>query len=65
MNDRMQVIETDADAVMLDLLREVYSGRIDALQAMLVSAADSEHIGPIIIKVTELGYPARVEVLWW
>ena len=44
-------------------LAQTYQTRSDALQAMLVSAADSEHIGPIIIKLTELGYPARVEVL--
>lgn len=36
MNDRMQAIETEADNVMLELLREVYSGKYDALQAMLV-----------------------------
>lgn len=36
MNDRMQLIETEADDVMLDLLRDVYSGRTDALQAMMV-----------------------------
>ena len=38
-------------------LAQTYQMRSDALQAMLVQAADSEHIGPIIIRLTELGYP--------
>jgi hypothetical protein len=33
------------------------------LQAMLVEAADSDHIGPIIIKLTGLGYPEDVAAL--
>ena len=33
------------------------------LQAMLVQAADSAHIGPIIIRLTELGYPQDVTAL--
>jgi hypothetical protein len=35
----------------------------DALQDMLVQAADSDHIGPIIIKLTGLGYPEDVKSL--
>lgn len=36
MNDRLQSIEGEADDVMLDLLREVYGGKYDPLQAMMV-----------------------------
>jgi uncharacterized protein Yka (UPF0111/DUF47 family) len=36
MNDRLQGIETEADDVMLDLLREVYGGKFEPLQAMMV-----------------------------
>ena len=44
-------------------LAQTYQMRSDALQAMLVQAADSDHIGPIIIKLTELGYPEDVKAL--
>ena len=44
-------------------LAQTYQMRSDALQAMLVHAADSEHIGPIIIKLTEIGYPEDVKAL--
>ena len=44
-------------------LAQTYQVRSDALQAMLVQAADSEFIGPIIIKLTELGYPGDVNAL--
>jgi hypothetical protein len=44
-------------------LAQTYQMRSDALQAMLVDAADSEHIGPIIIRLTELGYPEDVAAL--
>jgi hypothetical protein len=44
-------------------LAQTYQMRSDALQAMLVHAADSEHIGPIIIKLTEKGYPEDVTAL--
>jgi hypothetical protein len=44
-------------------LAQTYQLRSDALQAMLVQAADSEHIGPIIIKLTGLGYPEDVKAL--
>ena len=36
MNDRLQAIEAEADDVVLDLLREVYGGQYDPLQAMMV-----------------------------
>jgi hypothetical protein len=38
-------------------LAQMYQMRSDALQTMMVDASDSEHIGPVIIKLTELGYP--------
>ena len=41
-------------------LAQTYQMRSDALQAMLVHAADSKHIGPVISKLTELGYPEDV-----
>jgi hypothetical protein len=44
-------------------LAQTYQLRSDALQDMLVQAADSEHIGPIIIKLTGLGYPEDVKAL--
>ncbi len=44
-------------------LAQTYQMRSDALQSMIVRAAESEHIGPIIIKLTELGYPGRVTAL--
>ena len=44
-------------------LAQTYQLRSDALQAMLVHAADSEHIGPIIIKLTEFGYPSDISAL--
>jgi uncharacterized protein Yka (UPF0111/DUF47 family) len=36
MNDRLQCIEAEADDVMLDLLREVYTGKYEPLQALMV-----------------------------
>ncbi len=36
MNDQLQSVEAEADDVMLELLRSVYSGKIEPLQAMLV-----------------------------
>jgi uncharacterized protein len=36
MNDRLQLIEGEADDVMLDLLREAYGGKFEPLQAMMV-----------------------------
>ena len=47
-------------------LAQTYQVRADALQEMLVEAANSEHVGPIIAKLTEAGYPedvASLEVL--
>src|SRR4030095_6001368 len=44
-------------------LAQTYQMRSDALQAMLVHAADSEHVGPIIIKLTEFGYPEDIRSL--
>jgi len=44
-------------------LAQTYQMRADALQAMLVQAADSDNIGPIIIKLTGLGYPEDVAAL--
>jgi len=44
-------------------LAQTYQMRSDALQAMMVDASDSERIGPIIIKLTELGYPADPQAL--
>jgi hypothetical protein len=41
-------------------LAQTYQMRSDALQAMTVQAADSKHIGPIIDKLTQLGYPEDV-----
>jgi uncharacterized protein len=36
MNDRLQSIESEGDDVMLDLLRDVYSGKFEPPQAMMV-----------------------------
>ena len=36
LNDRLQVIEGEADDVMIDLLRGVYNGQFDPIQAMMV-----------------------------
>ena len=44
-------------------LAQTYQMRADALQMMLVQAADSEHIGPIITKLTGLGYPEDIGAL--
>ncbi len=44
-------------------LAQTYQMRADALQNMTVVAADGENIGPIIVKLTELGYPENVESL--
>ena len=44
-------------------LAQTYQMRSDALQAMMVSAAESLNIGPVIIKLTELGYPEDVTAL--
>jgi len=44
-------------------LAQTYQMRSDALQMMLVHAADSENIGPIITKLTGAGYPEDVAAL--
>lgn len=44
-------------------LAQTYQMRSDALQMMLVHAADSEHIGPIITKLTGAGYPEDLGAL--
>ena len=44
-------------------LAQTYQMRSDALQMMLVHAADSEYIGPIITKLTGVGYPEDVSSL--
>ena len=44
-------------------LAQTYQMRSDALQAMLVQASDSDYIGPIIIKLTEAGYPEDLSSL--
>lgn len=44
-------------------LAQTYQVRSDALQLMLVRAADSEHIGPIINKLTVAGYPEDISAL--
>ncbi len=36
LNDRLQYVEGEADKMMLQLLREVYSGKYDPLKAMIV-----------------------------
>ena len=44
-------------------LAQTYQMRADALQMMLVHAADSEHIGPIIMELTDAGYPEDIDAL--
>jgi hypothetical protein len=44
-------------------LAQTYQMRADALQEMLVHAADSQFIGPLITKLTQLGYPEDVSAL--
>lgn len=44
-------------------LAQTYQMRSDALQMMLVHAADSDHIGPIITKLTGAGYPEDIGAL--
>ena len=44
-------------------LAQTYQMRADALQTMLVEAANSEHVGPILVKLTSAGYPEDVAAL--
>lgn len=44
-------------------LAQTYQIRADALQSMLVNAASSQSIGPLIVKLTQLGYPEDISAL--
>ena len=44
-------------------LAQTYQMRADALQSMMVDAANSEHVGSILVKLTGLGYPENVSAL--
>ena len=44
-------------------LAQTYQMRADALQGMLVQAASSETLGPLIVKLTTLGYPTDLSSL--
>ncbi len=44
-------------------LAQTYQIRADALQDMLVRAAESDFIGPLITKLAQLGYPERVDAI--
>ena len=44
-------------------LAQTYQMRSTALQSMLVLAADSEYLAPVIMKLTDLGYPENVAAL--
>ena len=44
-------------------LAQTYQMRADALQSMLVHAAESQYIGPLITKLTQLGYPEDVSAI--
>ena len=44
-------------------LAQTYQLRSDALQMMLVRAADSNYIGPVISKLTDAGYPEDIAAL--
>ena len=44
-------------------LAQTYQMRADALQGMLVQAACSESLGPLIFKLTTLGYPTDLTSL--
>jgi hypothetical protein len=44
-------------------LAQTYQMRADALQGMLVQAACSQTLGPLIVKLTTLGYPTNLESL--
>ena len=44
-------------------LAQTYQMRADALQNMLVHAAESDHIGPIISKLVAAGYPEEIASL--
>jgi hypothetical protein len=44
-------------------LAQTYQMRADALQSMLVQAANSDHVGPILVKLTSHGYPEDIGAL--
>ena len=44
-------------------LAQTYQMRADALQGMLVQAACSQTLGPLIVKLTTLGYPTDLNSL--
>ena len=44
-------------------LAQTYQMRADALQGMLVQAADSDHIGPLIGRLSAEGYPEDITPL--
>jgi hypothetical protein len=44
-------------------LAQTYQIRADALQSMLVDAASSQTIGPLIVKLTQMGYPEDITAL--
>lgn len=44
-------------------LAQTYQMRADALQSMLVCAATSQTIGPLLVKLTSLGYPTDISAL--
>lgn len=44
-------------------LAQTYQMRSDALQEMLVEASESHYIGPIIVKLTQHGYPEDLGAL--
>ena len=44
-------------------LAQTYQVRADALQDMLVQAANSEHIGPILAQLSQAGYPEDISSL--
>lgn len=44
-------------------LAQTYQMRSDALQEMLVEASESHYIGPIIVKLTQNGYPEDLRSL--
>jgi len=44
-------------------LAQTYQMRADALQGMLVQAACSPNLGPLIVKLTSLGYPTDLSSL--
>ena len=44
-------------------LAQTYQMRADALQGMLVEAASSPTLGPLIVKLTKLGYPTDLSSL--